>query len=196
MAEHAPRADVTRVAAVEREALAEALDSHDLCMDLGTPRQYTQHGNWNRRCSCGHPFGDDEEQVNREFVQHQADAILASGVLTDAAEVAARVRREVAEEEATRPVYLAYDGGSLWKVCRSRDAAETHLDDYMDRCWRGAHVIEGWHLATAPEATEPAWVRFYRAEGMAEHGFSQQRIEERVPRPAIARTATEGGEPS
>lgn len=74
-------------AAVDRDALAEAIGAHDLCFDLTTPRQYTQHGNWNRRCSCGHPFGDDEEQVSREFVQHLADALIASGVLQDAAEV-------------------------------------------------------------------------------------------------------------
>lgn len=77
-------------------------------------------------------------------------------------------------------VYLAYDHGSLWRVCSSREAAEWHLDDYMNRCWRGARVTEGWTLATVPEA-QPVWMRFYHADGMHEHAFAQQRIEERIP---------------
>lgn len=37
----------------------------DITYDLGTPRQYTQHGNWNKNCECGYPLGDGPDWEER-----------------------------------------------------------------------------------------------------------------------------------
>lgn len=66
----------------ERDTLAEVLAAHEgITFDLGTPREYTQHGGWNQSCACGEPLGDaggddGDERVATAHRAHPA-AVLA-----------------------------------------------------------------------------------------------------------------------
>jgi hypothetical protein len=64
-----------------RERVAEVLAIHDdVMVDVTTPRQYTAHGGWNKRCGCGEYLTDEDgEALELAHRAHLADALLAPG---------------------------------------------------------------------------------------------------------------------
>lgn len=77
---------------VDRAALAEVLHRHRTF-------DYRRHDGW--VCTCG-PLGYDGTAAGAGnlWQRHRTDAILAAGIVADAAKVRADARREVAEEIA------------------------------------------------------------------------------------------------
>ena len=164
------------------------------------------------RCTCGW-IGTRGSGV--DFLDHQAQAVLASPVVVAADKVRAladelsergwqhedvpgmllRLLSEPAREPEQRrgdlSVYLALADNSRrpWAVCATREAAIEALDDYLERCWRGTKIMMDWVLLTTPEA-EPVWARYFTADGMSDSP-KEQLIERRKVRSMLSEPATD-----